>query len=251
MSVEYSRHINFEEVLNFRDLGGYRTHDGRQVAWRRIFRSGEMLRMTSNDMTCLKEEIKLNSVIDLRNPRGQEQQEEIELLDKVGAKYYNVPFRDSSLEKEIKLYKDFSSMGEVYLYRIKQKEFSKRLLKALEIIAVVDNYPLVFHCSVGKDRSGILAAVILGTLDITDEDIITDYILSAKSMKAIMNRVFSDPEVPEYVKTLPGYTWEAVPESMVIFLAGIRQEYGSIREYVQKQGADSSSFSRLENALLV
>ena len=251
MAAEYSRHINFEAVLNFRDLGGYRTSDGRQVAWRRIFRSGQLLRMTSNDITCLKEKIKLNSVIDLRNPREQEEQREINLLDKIGAKYYNVPFRDSSLEKEMKLYKDFSSMGEVYLYRINQKEFGTRLLGALEITAMVDNYPIVFHCGIGKDRSGVLAAVLLSTLDITDEDIITDYVLSSKSMKIIMNRLFNDPEVPEYVKTLPDYSWEAAPESMVMFLAGIRQEHDSVREYVEKQGADSSLFSRLENALLV
>ena len=62
----YSRHIDFESVLNFRDLGGYRAGDGRKIAWRRIFRSGEMHHMTARDITRFKEEIKLRSVIDLR-----------------------------------------------------------------------------------------------------------------------------------------------------------------------------------------
>ena len=113
--------------------------------------------MTPNDITRLKEEIQLSTVIDLRNPRGQEKQREIDLQAKIGATYYNVSFRDGrtlSWEKELELYQVFSNMGEVYLYRIRQKEYGRRIVKALEIIADPGNHPLVFHCSVGKGPFG-------------------------------------------------------------------------------------------------
>jgi protein-tyrosine phosphatase len=254
MTVEYSRYIYFESVLNFRDLGGYRTHDGCQVAWRRIFRSGGLLEMTGRDIVRLKEEIKLAAAIDLRNPRKQEQQQEISLLDKAGARYYNIPFReggDLSLKKEMESYRDFSNMGEVYLYRIRQKEFGQRVIEALEIIAEPDNQPLIFHCSIGKDRSGVLAAFVLGVIGVPDEDIIDDYTLTSPYMKEIFDRLHSDPDVPEFVKNLPGYTWEASAESMVLFLTELKREYGSIREYVEAQGADRTLFHRLEKTLLV
>lgn len=102
-----------------------------------------------------------------------------------------------------------------------------------------------------KDRSGVLTAVLLGTLDIVDEDVIADYILSAQPMKDIMNRLFNDPETPEDVKNLPDYTWEASAESMELFLSTLQREYGSAREFIMKRGADRSLFGRLENALLV
>ena len=52
-------------------------------------------------------------------------------------------------------------MGELYLYRIRQPEFGKKLVDSLELIADRNNHPLVFHCSVGKDRTGVLAAMLL------------------------------------------------------------------------------------------
>ncbi len=76
----YSRQINFEAVSNFRDLGGYRTHDRHTVALRRIFHSGELHHMTRNDMKFLKDEIRINSVIDLRNYN----RENIGPLDEMG-----------------------------------------------------------------------------------------------------------------------------------------------------------------------
>ena len=86
----YPRHIKFESVLNFRDLGGYRTQRGQTVAWRRLFRSGELHYMTKRDMVRLKEEIKLRSVIDLRNSMELEQVG-VGLLNEIGVKYYNIP----------------------------------------------------------------------------------------------------------------------------------------------------------------
>jgi protein tyrosine/serine phosphatase len=67
MSVPYSRHIDFESVPNFRDLGGYRTHDGRSVAWRRLFRSAALHKMNDRDIVRLKAEISPRAVIDLRS----------------------------------------------------------------------------------------------------------------------------------------------------------------------------------------
>ena len=54
MSQSYSRHTHFESVPNFRDLGGYRTYDGRTVAWRRVFRSAALHKMNDPDIARLK-----------------------------------------------------------------------------------------------------------------------------------------------------------------------------------------------------
>ena len=99
----YPRDIRFEAVFNFRDLGGYWTRGGQTLAWRRLFRSSELHHMTSHDMIQLKEEIRLRSVIDLRNSR---QLVPFSPLNEVGAEYYNIPLIDGVNDKE-NIYQDF------------------------------------------------------------------------------------------------------------------------------------------------
>ena len=249
----YSRHINFESVLNFRDLGGYRAQGGRTIAWRRLFRSGELHHMTSHDITRLKEEIRLRSVIDLR---GSVQQELLGVgpLNEIGVKYYSIPLSiitDRVNDRGKELFRDFSNSGEVYLYRVRNKEYGRRIVDALEIIADPENHPLVLHCNAGKDRSGILAAVVLGVLGVPDEDIIIDYTLTAPYMKEFINRWNNDPRTAEVHKNLPEYQLKASPESMALFLSTLNKEYGSVRGYVMVQGAEVSLFNRLGRALLI
>jgi protein-tyrosine phosphatase len=201
----------------------------------------------------LKEEIRLASVIDLRSSRTVEQLG-VGPLNKVGVKYYSVPFVmiiESDSDKEKGRYENFSNSGEVYLYRIRHKEYGRRIVEALEIIADPDNHPLVFHCNAGKDRSGILAAIVLGVLGVADEDIIKDYIMTAPYMKEFIDRWDKDPRTADVNKNLPEYQLEATPESMALFLATLKREYGSVTGYIEAQGAKASFIHRLEKALLI
>ena len=72
-------------------------------------------------------------------------------------------------------------MGAIYLHRISEQLFGKRLVDALEIIAERDNHPLIFHCSAGKDRTGVLAAVVLAAIGIVDEDVSTTTLSQLRS----------------------------------------------------------------------
>jgi len=242
----YPRHIRFEAVFNFRDLGGYWTRGGQTVAWRRLFRSSELHHMTSHDIIQFKEEIRLRSVIDLRSSR---QLEPFSPLNEVGVEYYNIPLIDRGNDKE-NVYQDFSNMGEVYSYLVRHEEFSRRVVEALEIIAEPDNLPLVFHCSAGKDRTGVLTAIVLGILGVTDEDIIEDYTLTAPYMKELINRWNNDPKAAEALENVPEYLLEASPESMTFFLSTLKREYGSVRGYIEAYGAEVSLIHRLQTALL-
>lgn len=251
MTAEYPRQIAFDSVTNCRDLGGYRTRDGRCVARRRLFRSGCLHNMFGPDIARFGK-IGLTSVLDLRTPREPDRRMEVDILDGAGVRYYNVPFvTGNSRERELMVYDDFLNMGEEYLYRIRHETFGRHVVEALEIIAEKDNLPLLFHCFAGKDRTGILAAILLGTLDVADEDIIEDYTLTAPHMEALYHRMKNDPATPQDIMALPGYAWEASAESMALFLESIRREYGSIAGYLAAQGADMSLVQRLKNALLV
>ena len=244
----YSREINFNGINNFRDLGGYRAKGNRTVVWRRLFRSGYLHSMTEHDLNRLKEEIRLTAVIDLRSDREPQQLKEKNLLTGAGIKYFNVPFIGYSKEE---LQHDFKHMGEVYMFRIRHEEYTKRIIEAMEIIAQPANHPLLFHCGAGKDRAGVIAALVLNILGVADVDIIRDYVMSKPYMENLITRVMNEPETPEEIKNLPAYTWEATSTAMAWFLNSLEREFGSVRKYLEIYGAEASLFDRLEKVLLI
>jgi protein tyrosine/serine phosphatase len=210
--------------------------------------------MSRPDIARIKEDIRPRAVIDLRTPSESSKQREISLLGEIGARYHNVPFQPASpdyVKQETELFRDATDLGELYLYRIRQPKFGKGLVDSLELIADRNNHPLVFHCSVGKDRTGVLAAMLLAAAGVIDEDIIHDYTLSAPFMPDIRDRWRNDPAAPPEAKELPDSQWEASAESMPRFLALLRREYGSAAGYLEAHGADNSLPQRLEEAVLI
>ncbi len=251
MAEDYSRQIDFEKVINFRDIGGYRTREGRSVAWRRLFRSAELRHLSENDLEKLRGEIGLTSVLDLRNSYEVEHQGR-GLLGAAGFKYYNVPFisGDGGQEKKVPSYEGFHSMGEFYVHLIRQNDFNRQVIAALEIVAEPANHPLVFHCAAGKDRTGILAAVLLGALGVSDDDIQQDYCLSALHMEMVRDRLKNAPKLSAGVPDLPDFAWEATAESMALLLTALRREYGPMKDYLSTHGAAPSLLKRLRAVLL-
>jgi protein-tyrosine phosphatase len=252
MTEKYGRHIIFENIPNFRDIGGYRTRDGRIVAWRRLFRSGEICSMTHGDLAKLKKELGLASVIDLRSS-FEVKHHGMGLLEGAGFRYYNIAFIPDGGQPDTELprYSGFTNMGEFYIDLLRQKGFGKRIVEALEIIASPENHPLVFHCAAGKDRTGILAAMLLSILNVADKDIVTDYSLSGAYIEALIKQLRSVKGPAPDVTKLPDFFWTAAPESMMLLLDALRRENGSVHEYLVANGAEPSLLERLRAALLV
>jgi protein-tyrosine phosphatase len=254
MMEECPRVITFENIPNFRDLGGYPARGGKMVAQGRLYRSGALLEMTAADKARLKKEICLKTVIDVTTPEEPKKTREIRLLQEIGVKYFNIPFRPdvpNYYQIEMAMYAQNSTMGAVYLERMRHPGFGRKLIGALEMIADPDYLPLVFHCSQGKDRTGILAAMVLSLMGVSNEDIIRDYVLTDISAEEVRNKIVNDPSTREEIRNLPGFTWRAVPESMTAFLAGLQSEYGGAAGYLKLHGADKILVKRLEKALLV
>jgi protein-tyrosine phosphatase len=254
MSEECPRILTFENIPNFRDLGGYCAGRGKTIAYGRLYRCGALLDMTALDKIRLKNTLHLKTAIDLTTPDEPKKTREIRLLEEIGGKYYNIPFRPdvpNYYEMEMAMYVNHSTMGAVYLERMRHPGFGRKLIGALEMIAEPAYHPLVFHCSQGKDRTGILAAMLLSLLGVSDEDIIRDYNLSDSSAEEVRSKIINDPSTREEIRNLPDYCWRAVPESITVFLAGLKQTYGSAEGYLKLHGADKTLVKRLEEALLV
>ncbi len=252
MAETFTRKIEIESVVNFRDLGGYRNRDGATVAWRRIFRSGDFRNITANDFAKIKKEIGLAAVIDLRTAEETEVQGKWNCTD-FGIRYNHLPFPGGGGDKkeEARLLKEGVNLGQFYLHMISGKDFKKQIISALEIIANRDNYPLVFHCAIGKDRTGILSAILLSILGVDDAVIIEDYTYSGPSIKKLREDMLKNPPKEDFIKRLPDHFWEAAPETMEIFLSGLKKKHGSIVRYLIDLGVDTYLIESIRKNLLV
>lgn len=180
-----NREIAFESILNFRDLGGYQTADGRKVAWRRLFRSGNLAEMTENDFNKFHKELGISVIIDLRSDYEIKRQG-LGIVSNPGIMHRNVCFITDGGKKEMndRQFQGVTHLGETYFNMVHTPGFGEKVVEALEVIADNNSTPLVFHCFAGKDRTGILASMILSSLNVSDADIAADYALSAPYMKA-------------------------------------------------------------------
>ena len=253
MPDAYPRVIVFDKISNFRDLGGYLAGQGKRVAWRRLFRSGDLIDMTEADKVRFKDELKIKTVIDLINPDDTQKMRESRLLEELGVKYFNIPVCwsvEDYYQPENEQYVKASDMGAMYLYRISNAGFAGIVKQSLEIIADPKNHPLLFHCGRGKDRTGVLAAILLSLAAVADKDIIADYVLTDEDVEEFCHRLYNNPDISEREKKLLAFTWRACPEYMKTFLDGLRRKYGGVAGYLKKYGADKTLVKRLEKALV-
>ena len=167
-------------AYNFRDLGHYPTIDGRVTVWGKLFRSDTLHELTTADLEVLRQ-IGLAGVIDLRTTaeveragRGLLADEPIRylhasVLQEEGGETVAAPTGDDPSER--------------YLWYLDAGRLA--LVAALEMVADPDSYPLVFHCAAGKDRTGVLAALVLDILGVHPDVIIEDYMLTATRIDMI------------------------------------------------------------------
>ncbi len=244
----YERHIPFDGVHNFRDLGGYQTNDGRTIRWRTVFRSGEPLELTSSDLERARGELGIRTVIDLRGSEADAENRS-RAFGGPPVKYHNVPLLDDVMEDRAALLAA-PSMGDYYIRLLENSQFGKRLVNALQIVSETEVHPLVFHCSGGVHRTGLLAALLLGVLGVADYEIVADYAIKTPRTQQQLDRLQADPERAERIRQLPKHVLEAGPESVEMALSHIDRKYGSANEYVLARGAHEGLFTALKDALL-
>ena len=169
---------------NLRDLGGNKTQTGMEVKTGYLFRSGHLSELEKEDFNRFKN-LQLKTIIDLRRPSEIEKYptpnlEEVETLN----------FSVSSDDNEFAVAANFIDRAQEpseITGKIIEKYFKNSVTEKLDSYIPVfksltntDNFPLLFHCVAGKDRTGIVSAFLLGILDVNESVIIEDYLLTNK-----------------------------------------------------------------------
>ncbi|KRK79062.1 tyrosine-protein phosphatase [Companilactobacillus nodensis] len=246
------RILNLDGAINLRELGGYKTTDGKQIKYNKLLRSGDISNLTPEALNYLKK-YGLKYVVDFRGDREQQ------VWADQSTDFYQIysdpvyPLMGNG-DKLASAYSNTTSyLGMIYqsvlLDKYGQRAYS--LLFELLLENNQEHKSLLFHCAAGKDRTGMAAILILKALGVDDETIARDYLLT--------NLMYSDSETIE--KTLNDKDGnqninkmnmtKADLESITSVFDALKHYYGSFENYLtQALNFDKNKLAQLKNIYL-
>jgi protein-tyrosine phosphatase len=240
------RTIELDGCLNFRDLGGYPTRTGKTIRWAQVFRSDALHLLSDHDVTRLRLELCIGDVIDLRST------DELEMdgrgrLAAEPIRFHHVPLFDAGIQQRRDLPEPMNLADRYFLLAEYAMDPIARVITTLAVTAT----PAVYHCAAGKDRTGVISAVLLGLLDVDDEIIVADYALTQENLDQIIDRLMATEGYQAMLAALPPDTLHAEPETMSTLLNRVRAKYGSMRGYARAAGVSEDTIGQLQERLVV
>ena len=244
MTQQMERRIALDGAVNFRDQGGYPTTDGRTVKWRRIFRSDSPSTLTDSDVQTITGTLGLTTVVDLRSS-NEVLDDGRGLLALSGIAYHNYPFN------ELRGSTPPTSGGDVENRLLMNYQWilhnaGTLLAQAFNTLAQDVNQPALFHCSAGKDRTGVLGATILSVLGVSREDVVADYLLTNEVIDGILARL----------RKMAGFqnsTREGImaPQPAIEkFLDVMQSEFGGSEAYLLHHGVPQKNIDGFRESML-
>lgn len=266
--LQTARAFGFDAAPNFRDLGGYVNAEGRQIRWNRVFRSGELSDLGDEELRIITS-FGFRRFMDLREPaeiardgtdRTYPGNEGIyDLLEfNVGDPYLLSAPADPGNPLSQLLW-DVRRVDYPNWYVNVLESNKDGIRRAFERFADPSQYPMLFHCTQGKDRAGVLSALLLLLLDVTEETIIEDYVLTceltASDIEEKLDLIGSI--LPNLSAAPPGVSaedWrpmlECHREAMENLIRHVQEEYGGIEGFLESIGIGAARQDAIKNALL-
>ena len=242
------RHLPIEGAFNVRDLGGYPTKDGGETRWRRFLRADSLHRIAPAGMDHLLDE-GLRTVVDLRT-RAEAATAPSVFADLGGVDYINMPLFDDLAPAALGQAKrrPEDPLLEFYVTALDTRHDALR-----EILAAMASAPtgtVMFNCTAGKDRTGLVAALLLGLAGVDRPQIVADYVLTAELIPELVDEFLElsrqrGGDVVAYERMLrsPAKTLEAA-------LARIDGGHGDIPAYLSATGLDKTQIAALRDRLM-
>lgn len=237
-----TRHLLVSGTYNVRDLGGYATATG-PTRFRRLLRADALHRLDRAGIATLTD-TGVTTVIDLRHADELAHQPN-PFATHEAVSYHNVSLLDG-------LAPSMMSDGDLLLelYQLALTDRQGAIAEVLIVIADAPAGTVLFHCTAGKDRTGIIAALLLGLAGVESADIVDDYAQTADLIAPIVAEITAGAVArganPESFQRLLA----SEPATMLATLAFIHAEFGSVPAYLSLIGLDASTITRLRNRLL-
>ena len=246
--MSQAEELRIDGLVNVRDLGGLRTVDGRVVRSRQVIRCDNPKSLTDQGQQDLADLVAPTLVLDLRMELEVHKEGYSILHDPV--QVLNLPMVPQSGVNQEQI--DAGAADNLVEDYMRQMDVNApSMVEALRLIADPSNRPVVVHCTAGKDRTGIVTAMLLAILGVSDDDIVADYHVTTTNMAPILERiraaqVFQDNGLAH----APSWIFESEPETMRDFLDRMATTYGGAVEWAQAKGLRDEEIARLRETLL-
>lgn len=247
--VAAERRVPFEGVKNFRDLGGYPTGDGKRVRWGQVYRSDALHKLTDDDFETFKS-LSVRLVYDFRSE--MERSRYPDPMDSVVLELVNLRSGEDSLQLGPgSTHADAERiLRDLYVGMLASS--GQHFGRVLRGLADPELLPTVFHCAGGKDRTGLMAALLLSALGVSRDVVLDDYELTAR-----WRTIEEEPELFRLLTSL-GVAKEAAASllgtprwAMAEALTVLDEEYGGVDAYLRgPAGMDEASVDALRATLL-
>lgn len=259
-ALENNGHIKFSGAKNFRDLGMYLTLDGRTIKQGILFRSDQLSALTKGDLKKIAK-FNIKRIYDLRN-RNEMSGERDKIPYGQDIQIFPVPFRFAALDKatmkkrilggQLKRGDTEKLMLDSYRYYV--IKYRKKIARIFNTLAISDQLPAVVHCVSGKDRTGIVIALLLEILGVPLEVIEEDYLLTNEFWSKETNKLSLYAYIGSRFRTPRGEIYDLMTAKL-IYLQSARDEimlhYGDMDTYISKGlGLKSETLVKLRNKFL-
>ena len=245
------RHLDLDGAYNIRDIGGYPTADGRRTRWGTFLRSDSLHRLPPASQAALID-YGIRTVVDLRRS------DELVQTPNVFADSSQVAYHHHNIVGEESL-SDFREVMDsivpadriVASYTTWLDRRQSQFRDALTTMAVPDARPALYHCAGGKDRTGVISALLLALAGVSAETIAEDYALTARYVVGRYLAEFAPPEVSSTEYTWQDYQREFCPQdAMLRVVQHLEERYGGAEEYVRTIGLSQEHVNVLRTALV-
>lgn len=236
-------------IFNLRDLGGTPAADETVVAERLLVRADALHRSSAATVQALHDH-GIRRVLDLRDDSERDLSGAFTVVDDLDIEVRFVPVLDPTYEWDL----DGVEMEALLAHRYEDilTNFGDRLADAVTAIADADG-GVAFHCAVGKDRTGLLAMLVLGALGAADEVIVADYARSslATGVQVQWIRTLGLPHGPRDDEEMATGVWSARAVTMQRTLDHLDRDHGGVTAYLRGIGVDDDALDLMRSRLLV
>ncbi len=232
------KRLALENIINCRDLGGYPCRDGRVTGFGRFLRCGMPKTPTQDDIVKLMK-YGVSTVIDLRGDWESENMPSVfKFLD--GVEYHHICLFEINAALSDEYAGSLEKSYEVSIERYKQN-----YAEVLRLIAQAKNGCLMFNCYFGKDRTGILSALLLSIAGASPEDIIADYQVSYTYIVPFIEKARANHDESMWETNDENFYSDA--NNMAALLNYINKNYGSVMGYIKSIGVDDETVEKIRS----
>jgi hypothetical protein len=239
---------------NVRDLGGLPTVDGRATRYGCFLRADTLQDLTFDDVGRLTDIFGIRTVLDLR-AREEAAREGRGPLAHTAVAYHNLSFLPGEWvmpddPRFPTIVRDIDSADRVEHYLDYLRLAADSVATALRLLADPGSRPAVFHCAGGKDRTGVLAAIILSIAGVGTETIVADYTLTNERIARIDDHLASRPSYSRPEDPLTADQLRCRPEVMRSFLGRVNELWGGATAWARHAGVADTELAALRTALV-